>query len=626
MPQFDDTFSTDRMAEIRRKEEESLVQALAAQYGFQYINLRGVSISPEALLIIPEETARDANIAAFEMVRKKLSVAIKNPHDPKTKAVIEDLTNKGYTITAMMTTEESLEHGWQRYKDLIETDEVKHGILEIDEKNIEKRAKEFKMPEDINKAVLEVRTLNSVRRISETLEIIFSGALALGASDIHIEPEENVVRLRYRLDGVLHDVTTLERFSYERVMSRLKLISGMMLNVKDEAQDGRFTFTVFEKQIEVRSSVIPGADGESIVMRLLDPTVASFNMEQLGINEILYKVLVDELKRPNGMIITTGPTGSGKTTALYAFLRETHTPEVKIITIENPVEYKVEGLVQTQVSEDYTFASGLRAVLRQDPDIIMVGEIRDREVAETAVHAAQTGHLVFSTLHTNSAVGAFPRLIDLGVDHRMIGTSVNMIIGQRLVRVLCEHCKKGRSVTADELELIKKVLYTHPKPPPMPDPLMLFEPVGCPKCNHTGYKGRQAVFEAIQVDQDVEAAVVRDPREHIILQAAQQQGIPTMAEDGIDKVVQGRTSLLELRRVVDLTDGRHMLKKDQLMQNQNQPDEEPEAASPQEFESLDIDTDNFLGGDGPENTVDEKIATTDKEANDLDAEFKKNIV
>ncbi len=559
MPQFDDTFSTDRMAEIRRKEEESLIRSLAMQHGMQYVNLRGISISPVALDVLTEEVARAASLAAFELVRNKLSVAIRNPNDPKTKEVLESLKGQGYVLSVVMTTQESLEHAWNRYKDRVNTDEVKHGVLDIDEKNIEAKAKNFKMPVDVQKALTDVKTLNSVRRISETLEIIFSGALALGASDIHIEPEQNTVRMRYRLDGVLNTVSDLERFAYERVMSRLKLLSGMILNIKDKAQDGRFTFNVFEKQIEVRSSVIPGADGESIVMRLLDPTVASFHIEQLGINEILYNVMLEELKRPNGMVITTGPTGSGKTTALYAFLRKTHTPEVKIITIENPVEYKLEGLVQTQVSEDYTFSSGLRAVLRQDPDIIMVGEIRDREVAETAVHAAQTGHLVFSTLHTNSAVGAFPRLIDLGVDYRMIGTSVNIILAQRLVRILCEHCKKSREATPEEKALIEKVLRTHPKPPAVPNPLLLFDPVGCEKCKHTGFKGRQAVFEAIKVDEAVEEAVVRDPREHIILEAAQKQGIPSMPEDGVEKVLQGRTSMTELQRVVDLTDGRHML-------------------------------------------------------------------
>ncbi len=559
MPQFDDTFSGERLEEIRRKEEEHLIKALALQSGFEYIDLRGITINPTALFLLTLEEATQGEIVPFETVRNRVSVAVRNPQRPETQQAIQQLQDKGYTVTVFMTSHASLEHGWNRYKDQKKTEAVTHGVLDIDSKNVSQQAGSLKTPEAVAAHIIEIRTLNTVRRVSETLESIFAGALALGASDIHIEPEESGVRLRYRLDGVLHDIMDLEREIYQRLMSRLKLLSGMILNIRNEAQDGRFTFTTLEKEVEVRSSVIPGASGESIVMRLLDPTVASFNLEQLGLNETLYTLMLEEVKRPNGLIVTTGPTGSGKTTALYAFLRKAHSPDVKIITIENPVEYKVDGIVQTQVSEEYTFASGLRAILRQDPDIIMVGEIRDREVAETAIHAAQTGHLVFTTLHTNSAVGAFPRLIDLGVDYRVIGNSVNMVLGQRLVRVLCESCKTSRTANEAESALIEDILATHPKPPTAPRPFTIFESTGCPVCNHTGFKGRQGVYEAIKVDQYVEEAIITDPREHIILQAAKAQGIPSMAEDGIEKVLQGITSLAELKRVVDLSSGRHTI-------------------------------------------------------------------
>ena len=252
------------------------------------------------------------------------------------------------------------------------------------------------------------------------------------------------------------------------------------------------------------------------------------------------------------MILTTGPTGSGKTTALYAFLQQTHEEGTKIITIENPVEYKIEGMVQTQTDENYTFASGLRAILRQDPDVIMIGEIRDKEVAETAMHAAQTGHLVFSTLHTNSAVASFARLIDLGVDPNMLGTSINVILGQRLIRLLCESCKKARQATPTESSIIKNVLSTHPQAPVFKEPISICEPVGCSVCRMTGFKGRVGIFEAVLMDEAVEEAVLRDPREHIIMAAARPQGIPTMAEDGVVKVLQGLTSLDELERVIEL--------------------------------------------------------------------------
>ena len=558
MPQFDETFSQEKMDEMKAHEEESLIRALSIRYGHQYVNLRGVTINPDALKLVPEDVARTANIAVFEKQNKKLSVAIRNPNNPATKTALEELSNQGYTLQVFMTSTLSLEHGFKRYQDQKNTEMVQRGILDINPENIAKQLPLFKTIEYVADYILKIRTINNARRVSETLESLFAGAIALGVSDIHIEPEENGVRVRYRIDGVLQDVLHLERNIYERVISRLKLLSGMILNIRDEAQDGRFTFSVEEKVIEVRSSVIPGASGESMVMRLLDPTVASFAMPTLGLNEVMHAVMLEQLKRPNGLIITTGPTGSGKTTALYAFLRATHEPGVKIITIEDPVEYKVAEIVQTQVGDDYTFASGLRAVLRQDPDIIMVGEIRDHEVAETTIHAAQTGHLVFSTLHTNSAVGAFPRLIDLGIDARLICTSVNIIIGQRLLRKVCPQCREAYTPTEHERGLIDMVLKTHPKPPVIDADLKLYKAVGCDRCSQTGYKGRQGVYEAILMDEAVEAAVITDPREHIILEAASKQGIPSMAEDGIERVVRGETTLDELERIVDMRSGRHV--------------------------------------------------------------------
>ncbi len=563
MPQFDDRFSTEKMGEFKAQEEESLIRALSIRYGHQYVNLRGVTINPDALKLIPEDVARSAGLIAFEKMNKKISLAIRNPNNPATKAVIEDIKTQGFTLQIFMTSSQSLDHGWTRYRDQIATNAVQHGFLDINPENIAKQLPLFKNIEFVAEHIIKIRTLNSARRVSETLESLFAGAIALGASDIHIEPEETGIRLRYRLDGVLQDVLHLERSIYERIMSRLKLLAGMILNIKDQAQDGRFTFTIEDKNIEVRASVIPGASGESMVMRLLDPTVASFSLPTLGLNEVMHSIMVEELKRPNGLIITTGPTGSGKTTALYAFLRETHEPGIKIITIEDPVEYKVEEIVQTQVGDDYTFASGLRSILRQDPDVIMIGEIRDHEVAETTIHAAQTGHLVFSTLHTNSAVGAFPRLIDIGVDPRLIGSSVNIIIGQRLIRKLCPKCKEAYTPDERELTLVKKVLHTHPKAPVLPADFKLYKAVGCDYCNFSGYKGRQGVYEAILMDEKVEEAIINDPREHVILEAAKGQGIPTMAEDGIERAVRGETSLEELERIVDFRSGRHMHKENQ---------------------------------------------------------------
>lgn len=553
MIEFDDNKTTSRLSDLHREEEEKLTQALALQFGYQYINLRGYTINPTAISLVTEKMAREARAIPFDISRQVVSVAVKSPRDQHTQTLITTLKQKGYSPVIFLCSNASLEHAYVRYADQKNTTATKKGVLDINPEDIEKYLKVIDTVSDIGTAIMKIRTTNSPRRVSETLEVIFAGALALKASDIHIEPEENAVRLRYRLDGVLIDIFDLENHVSERMISRLKLLSGMALNQKKEAQDGRFEFTLAEREIEVRSSIIPGASGESMVMRLLDPGVASFQMERLQLNPQMKEVMANQLKRPNGLIITTGPTGSGKTTALYAFLQAVHDSEKKIITIENPVEYKLEGIVQTQTGPDYTFAQGLRAILRQDPDVIMVGEIRDHEVAETAIHAAQTGHLVFSTLHTNSAVGGFPRLIDLGVDPHILGSAVNIILGQRLVRVLCDNCKKQYEASKTERDLIEKLAASYPGEIDIPNPLLLHQAVGCEACGHTGHKGRVGVFEAIVVDEAVEKTVIEDPREYAILETAKGQAIPSMAEDGMIKVLAGVTSLTELERVVDLS-------------------------------------------------------------------------
>ena len=557
MVTFNDDGLQEKIAIVHREEEEELVKQLSSQYGIKYINLRGYTINPEAILTLSKAEAKEAEVIPFEIDFRSISIAIRNPNNPKTQQVLEKIHRLGLETHIFLCSSASITHGLERYDDHTTTTATQKGILDINPDVIAQRAKSLTRVEDVANGILSVRTANSVRRISETIEMIFAGALALGASDVHIEPEEDAIRLRYRLDGVLQDVVDMEPFIYKRTMSRLKLLSGMVINQRQEAQDGRFTFTVGEDEIEIRSSIIPGASGESIVMRLLDPSVAGFTLDKIGLNTQMYSLLKEQLTRPNGLIITTGPTGSGKTTALYALLRESLTSERKVITIENPVEYKIDGIVQTQVSEDYSFAGGLRAILRQDPDIIMVGEIRDSEVASTAIHAAQTGHLVFSTLHTNHAIGAFPRLIDIGVDPRMIGSAINVVLAQRLVRVLCENCRQKRTITTEEKALFQSILRTHPEHPTLPETVEIYEPKGCTTCNQSGYKGRAAVFEAVLVDEAVEEIVIRDPREHLIAEAAEPQGIPTMAEEGVMKVIQGQTSLTELRRVIDLTVGRH---------------------------------------------------------------------
>lgn len=329
----------------------------------------------------------------------------------------------------------------------------------------------------------------------------------------------------------------------------------MALNIRDKAQDGRFTTNVAKEQIEVRVSSIPGALGENIAMRLLNPKTINFGFKDLGLRDDLLKLIKEELKRPNGMLIVTGPTGSGKTTTLYAFLKEKVSPEIEIITLEDPIEYRLEGVNQTQVEAErgYSFAASLRAVLRQDPNVILVGEIRDKETAEIALQASLTGHIVFSTLHTNDAAGAIPRFIDLGVNPSTLSAGLIDIAAQRLLRRICPACKKERMPTAQEREKIINVLKGLPKTiaaPALSAQFKLAKGTGCAACGRTGYKGRIAVFELIKIDSDLEKLIIKSPSHAEITEAIKNKGFVSMYADGMLKTLQGITTIEELENVV----------------------------------------------------------------------------
>jgi type II secretory ATPase GspE/PulE/Tfp pilus assembly ATPase PilB-like protein len=388
---------------------------------------------------------------------------------------------------------------------------------------------------------------------SRILEDIVAAALSMNASDIHIEPEEHGIRLRLRLDGLLTDAYMFDAKVYRSLNSRVKLLSGLKLNVTNRAQDGRFTIAVSGTEIEIRTSVIPGNYGESIVLRILDPNTLKRTFEEMGVHPKLLERLRKEIRRPNGMLLTTGPTGSGKTTTLYTFLRELHTPDTKIVTIEDPIEYHIEGIVQTQTDgENYTFASGLRSVLRQDPDVILIGEIRDKEVAETAIQAALTGHFVFSTLHTNNAAGTFPRLVDLGADPKSFASAITVAMAQRLMRTLDQKTKKARPATPEEKTLMQKVMESVTDPSLLPASYDTVYDAVPGENGTTGYQGRTGVHEAIFMDEELGAFLRDNPSEGDIAKHVLRQGYLTMAQVGVLKVLAGDTTLEELARTVEL--------------------------------------------------------------------------
>jgi type IV pilus assembly protein PilB len=541
---------TQKLDRIKREAQEREAQHHATALGKKYITLSKTPINIEALSLIPEETARAAGIAGIERKVNKIAVVALDPSRSATKKVIDDLTAKGYEITDYIVSRVSLDYALSYYRYVAKETEKITGKVQIEQRIME-------LADRLNSiaGLKEVLTQEALTpsKAGEILEIISRGAMGTRASDIHLEPTEHDGKLRLRIDGNLHDIFTFTKEFYPYLLTRIKLLSNLKLNVTREAQDGRFTIRFPSKDVEVRVAIAPAQFGEVAVMRLLDPDAIKITLPQLGLREDDLAIINVELARPNGMILNTGPTGSGKTTTLYTFLGAKANPEEKIITIEDPIEYHLEGIEQTQINNaaGYTFANGLRSLMRQDPDIILVGEIRDQETAEIAIQAALTGHLVFSTLHTNSAAGAIPRLLDLNVKPQSIGPALTLVIAQRLVRRLCTECKTPLPLDDDLAKKFKTFVDSLPARVNRDSYKMptLFTPVGCDVCNNTGYKGRVAIYELFTKQPGLENLIASMAGEETFLKFAREHGMTTMQEDGILKVIAGMTTFDEVEGV-----------------------------------------------------------------------------
>ncbi len=420
-------------------------------------------------------------------------------------------------------------------------------------------------PDFLEKVNLKIKNLTNLKEeikkilekdVTEVFDMIIAGSILLDSSDIHIEPSQEDAKIRMRIDGILQDVIEIDKKLYEKICSRVKLISKLKINLEDKPQDGRFSINYPHPQsprsIEVRASTLPSEHGEAIVMRLLDPKKL-ISFPELGFNEEIMIKVKREIEKPNGMIVLTGPTGSGKTTTLYAFLDYINNPEIKIITIENPIEYHLEGISQTEVnpSKGYDFANGLRAIVRQDPDAILVGEIRDLETASISLQAALTGHTVFSTLHTNDAAGAVSRLRALGEKAVNISPAINLIIAQRLLRKLCSRCKK--SIKIKDIEGLWDKLKSNLEKEELRDyseETTISKPRGCKRCNFTGYKGRLGVFEVLVVDEEIKDLIFQEPPTSKIRQKAIEKGMKTIKQDAFTKLLEGKTTLEEIERII----------------------------------------------------------------------------
>lgn len=573
-------------SKAKENEDDDLAHAMADRYNLPFIDLTGYTIEFSALGVIPEPDSRDGEIAGYHIAGKRLFVAVVNPENPKTKQEIAKLKQREYILTIFITTKKGMKRAWSRYADMREGVAVEGGVVSVNDQLINEWIQIIKSVEDFKVEAAKILT-ESKSSTTKIFEVILAGAYALGVSDIHVEPEEDNVRIRMRLDGMLHDVLEIPLKTFHFFKSRMKILAGVKLNHDAKAQDGRFTIRINNKEVEVRVSLIPGQYGESTVMRLLDPDNIKVDLEVLGYEPYLKKIVFEAISKPQGIILLTGPTGSGKTTTLYAMLQHVYSEDMKIITIENPIEYKVKGLVQTQVDEasagvskNYSFGNAMRAILRQDPDVIMVGEIRDSETADTALNAALTGHLVFSTLHTNTAAGAIPRLIGMQVNPKILGSALSLSLAQRLMRRICPDCKIDYEPNADEKKLIDNIIaefneseakkvfleeFKSPTPGPSPQERgsseqspndhfykLLKKGKGCDKCNNYGYKGRLAVHEGIFMSREIEDLAAKNPSEREIQKLAGQQGFLTLREDTMLKILRGITTVEEAMKVVDM--------------------------------------------------------------------------
>ena len=549
---FEEEKQKKELESLRRTEEEESVKLVSSKYGVPYIDLASIPINTDALKIISEDESRSAYMAIIQKVGKKLQIAVKNPEKPETKAVIKRLADESYSVSLFLVSKRGLEKAWSFYQEIAPPQRALGGSIDVSSSLLEEFSKEAKTIDEIKERIEKLST----KATTEVFEMIIAGAVSLDASDVHLEAQEKSTRLRYRLDGVLQDITEIKNDIYKLIISRIKLVSELKLNIHDRPQDGRFTIKLGGTDVEVRVSTLPGPYGENTVLRILNPKTIGIKFEELGMQPWIVEIMSRELEKPNGMILTTGPTGSGKTPTLYAFLKKVHKPGVKIITLEDPIEYHLAGIEQTQVfaKKGYDFASGLRAILRQDPDVILVGEIRDLETAETAIHASLTGHLVFSTLHTNNAAGTIPRLVDIGVKPGLMAPGINVAMGQRLVRKLCEKCKKEKTATKDELNEIESKIKTLPQSIKKPDikNLKIYAATGCDGCHKTGYKGRIGVYEIILIDEKLEKLIMKKegPTETDMKEAAFSQGQINMKQDAILKIIAGITDIEEMRRVL----------------------------------------------------------------------------
>lgn len=539
-----------KMGDISVKEKEIETMRYAAALGYPHIDLDKFPIAQNALRQIPEEEARAASVVCFFANQEEFRLGALDPNRAESQEILRTIEDRTHTHGAIyVISPKSFERVLNLYLTL--------PVVKAVTKDIQVKGEDLEQVKATVNDFHSLQDLIAKTSTTDLLTFLLGAALKLDSSDIHVEAEEKGIMVRYRLDGILHDAAVLPKESYRQLVSRIKLVSSLKINITENPQDGRFTVKLPNGDVDIRVSTIPTVYGESIVMRLLRQDKGGIELSGLGFKGRSYETLLEEIHRPNGMIITTGPTGSGKTTTMYAIMQILNKPGVKIITLEDPVEYKMEGINQSQIDHNkgYTFAKGLRSMLRQDPDIAMVGEIRDLETADIAIQAALTGHLIMSTIHTNSASGAIPRFLSMGVKPFLLAPALNAVIGQRLVRKICEKCKEPEQLDAKVMEHVNRLLDSLPakeKEEYGSRARIFYAGKGCETCNGIGYKGRVGILEIFVVHEDMEQLILSTHiSEFEIEKVAKEAGMVTMAQDGLMKALDSMTSVEEVFRVTE---------------------------------------------------------------------------
>src|SRR3989338_5786335 len=536
---------SNAIKELDRGFAEEQIARQAKKSGVPYFNLTTFPIDNAAVTLITEDQAKGAEVIPFYRDGQYIKVGMLNPGNSQLHELVEFLKKSNFQIDLYIISKASFEAGLKRYGSIRPPNREQERVVisELQGLKVDKLKELETMQESIT-------TVSPTELISSLL----TSAVIARASDIHLQPEEKYLAVRLRIDGVLQEAAKFHSSVYHNLISRIKILSKLKINVTKVPQDGSFVIDAGNRTFEIRVSLLPSAYGESIVLRILGEQTA-LNVQDIGMRALAYERILIEIQKPNGLILTTGPTGSGKTTTLYSFLKTVNKPGVKTITLEDPIEYRLEGVEQIQIDQKagLTFANALKSTLRQDPDVLMVGEIRDLDTAEAAAQAALTGHLVFSTLHTNDAAGAIPRFLNLGVQPVVLAPALTTVIAQRLVRRICQECKEEQALDPALLKRVNRVLEAIPSnsKEQVPSERKFYHSRGCQACHHVGYKGRMGVFEVFIMDDAMQQLVFKGASTVEIKALAIKSGMVTMIQDGLLKALEGITDVAEVFRVTE---------------------------------------------------------------------------